>query len=206
MEENFGGRLQRLIDMAGLNQSELARKMKVSPTYINQLVQGTRYPGRETLKKLSKALNISIDMLMGESRISPATIPRHKIPLISWMSAGQWHEAVNIYQPGYAEDWVSYDIKDTHAFALRVEDDSMDPEYRQGDIIIASPSRKANKGDDVIARYDDVVTFKRLKKLSKALVLLTPLNSVYEDIIIQGKALKKFRIIGPVVGLIRMIR
>jgi phage repressor protein C with HTH and peptisase S24 domain len=43
-------------------------------------------------------------------------------------------------------------IKDVNAYALEITGDSMQPVYRQGDIIIVSPNANIRRGDRVVVR------------------------------------------------------
>jgi SOS-response transcriptional repressor LexA len=78
----------------------------------------------------------------------------------------------------------------------------MEPEYREGDLIIVNPQLEPRAGDDIVAHHDGDVTFKRLKKTGGT-VLLSPLNTNYADIIITGKDLKNYRVVGVVEGFMR---
>lgn len=40
------------------------------------------------------------------SNISPAPPSIKKIPIVSWVNAGDWSKAVDPFYPGYAEDWI----------------------------------------------------------------------------------------------------
>lgn len=88
-----------------------------------------------------------------------------RLPLISWVQAGDWCEAIDNFAPGDAEDWLPcpFDHSDT-AFCLRVVGLSMSPDYREGEIIAVDPSVSAAHGSDVVCRTPEgSVTFKRLQ-------------------------------------------
>lgn len=92
------------------------------------------------------------------------------IPLISWVQAGAFCEAVDNLYPGDAEEWIpSVQGHGPRAFALRVRGDSMlgpagELSFAEGDIILVDPDREALHRSLVIARLPDEneVTFKRL--------------------------------------------
>lgn len=48
-----------------LTQSELAKRIGVTPSYVNYVESGTRIPSVPVLIKLADALNVSIDELVG---------------------------------------------------------------------------------------------------------------------------------------------
>jgi phage repressor protein C with HTH and peptisase S24 domain len=68
------------------------------------------------------------------------------------------------YPRGVADDYVSCpDLNDRNAFAARVHGDTMNPKYRQGDIVIFSPALPPREGDDCFVRFaDGHTTFKRV--------------------------------------------
>lgn len=74
-------------------------------------------------------------------------------------------EAIDLYAPGDAEDWIetTVPIKE-HTFALRVEGDSMEPEFPAGVLIVVEPDLDPQPGDYVIAKNGDEATFKQLVK------------------------------------------
>ena len=62
-------------------------------------------------------------------------------------------------------------------FGLRVDGDSMEPEYRYGDIIIVRKQDTAETGDDaVILVNGDDATFKRIRRDERGITIV-PLNS-----------------------------
>ena len=202
---DFGKRLKDVMEQRGVKPKELADSIDVDPSFISQLRSGHRKPGRDVLTKLSRALNVKIEALISQNNVERVEFPAGRIPLISWVQAGEWSEAIDSYPPGVAEDWIPYGTKDRSTFALRVKGDSMEPEYRDGDVTIVNPSIEARPGDDIVAKCGQDVTFKRLKKHG-ATILLSPLNPSYPDIIITGKDLKNYRSIGVIESLIRTRR
>jgi SOS-response transcriptional repressor LexA len=128
----------------------------------------------------------------------------NKIPVISWIRAGALHEPCDIFLPGFAEEWTVYDTRDSNAFALRVVGNSMEPEFREGDIIIVSPAVEPVSGEYVVAKYRGRVTFKKLRTINRGSyeeVRLIPLNIVEHDVIeISGDDVRELKIIGKVIG------
>jgi transcriptional regulator with XRE-family HTH domain len=56
----FAERLKQLREAAGLSQYALAQKAKISKQAINQLEKGVSEPGWETVRKLARALGVSV--------------------------------------------------------------------------------------------------------------------------------------------------
>lgn len=122
---------------------------------------------------------------------------RH-VPLISWVQAGGFIDPNSQITPGYAEETVPYfgKLQSSGIFALRVKNDSMEPEFREGDIVIVNPDRQAENGHYIVAKNGDhEATLKQLI-LDGPKVLLKPLNDRYDIIDMTGQ---EFRIVGVVV-------
>lgn len=89
-----------------------------------------------------------------------------EVPLINKVAAGYPREFTDLGYPArVADEYVRCpDIDDPDAFAARVVGDSMLPEYREGDIVVFSPSREIKSGMDCFARLepDGETTFKRV--------------------------------------------
>ncbi|HKG84326.1 MAG TPA: helix-turn-helix transcriptional regulator, partial [Beijerinckiaceae bacterium] len=74
------------------------------------------------------------------------------------------------------------DLSNEKVFALEVQGDSMEPLYRDGDILIVSPSANARKGDRVVVRTTSgEVTAKEIKRKTAKSVELRALNPGHAD-------------------------
>ena len=97
-----------------------------------------------------------------------------KVPLISWVQAGEWCDSNVSFEPGDAEEWLLCSVPHgKHTFALRVRGDSMDSKdgYREGEIIFVDPEIEAIPNDDVVVRVASSHTFKRLRQDENGLYL-----------------------------------
>ncbi|MCI9916509.1 helix-turn-helix transcriptional regulator [Clostridioides difficile] len=65
----FAKRLKELRIDAGLKQSELARKLDISPSTIGMYEQGRRSADQETLLKISDLFDVSTDYLLGRTNV-----------------------------------------------------------------------------------------------------------------------------------------
>jgi repressor LexA len=85
-------------------------------------------------------------------------------------------------------------------YLLKVRGNSMvDAGILDGDLLAVHKTDEARSGQVVVARLDDEVTVKRLKRTGRRIELL-PENSDYEPIAVEGR---EFAIEGLAVGLIR---
>lgn len=126
-----------------------------------------------------------------------------KVPLISWVQAGAWCEAISNFEPYDADSWLSCPVPiSPNGYALRVVGDSMtNPgpgrSYPTGCIIFVDPEIEAHAGDRVIARVPrtNEVTFKILVE-DAGRQYLRPINPQYPIIDITEET----HICGKIVG------
>ena len=69
--KNFSVRFRKLIEESGIKQTEIAKKLGVSPAQIVYYKSGKNMPGGIELFQISKLFGCSIDWLLtGEERMS----------------------------------------------------------------------------------------------------------------------------------------
>ena len=124
--------------------------------------------------------------------------PLRRVPLINRVAAGKPAEFTDLdYPAGVADAYIPApqpDAQDNpedaeqNLFALRIDGDSMEPDYRAGDIIVLSATQTPQPGQDCLVRLDEAenfsTTFKRVYFVDSAgkpsgdgqLVQLVPLN------------------------------
>lgn len=169
----------------GLNQSELARILGVTPQAVQKWEAGGA-PRGDRLLKIAVALGVSVADLLGPQSFASAFAAntpvlhdelfsdapkfsrkqfqniedgpdiRGRVPLISWIQAGAWSQIVDNFSPRDADDWMPCPSKyGPRTFALRVRGVSMEPKYQDGDIIFVDPDAEATHGKNIVVRLDD---------------------------------------------------
>ncbi len=112
------------------------------------------------------------------------------IPVINKVAAGYPKDFDDLgYPAGFADDYVlAPDLEDPNAFAVRVVGDSMEPEFRQGDIVIFSPASSVQSGCDCLVRFQNPyeTTFKRVYFDDKGRVRLQPRNPKYPAQVVKA--------------------
>lgn len=58
-------RLREALEKSGIQQKELAARMRVSPSTVSQWVSGKREPDNDTIVGIADALGVSTDYLLG---------------------------------------------------------------------------------------------------------------------------------------------
>lgn len=172
-----------------LTPSGLARKAGLDPTTFNRSKRiapdgRMRWPSTESIAKVLEATNVPIDDFM-------SLVARHgryksrTLPLLGFAQAGKGGFFDDGGFPaGSGWDEVSFpDVGDEKVYALEITGDSMMPLYRDGDIIILSPSTTLRRGDRVVVRtIGGEVMAKELKRQTAKQIELRSLNPEHEDI------------------------
>jgi len=153
---------------------------------------------RQFIKNLihSKGSDAQLDTFLAESKLdteksgSPLAAGR-LVPVINKLAAGYPSDFNDLdYPVGIADDYVRCpDLHDANAFAVRVVGDSMEPKFREGDIVVFSPATEVHNGDDCFIRLaiPHETAFKRVFFEANNKVRLQPRNERYSPIIIDGK-------------------
>ncbi len=138
-----------------------------------------------------------------ESNVSKINHRFGKVPLISWVQAGAWCEAITNFESYDTDSWLSCPVQiSIHGYALKVLGDSMTNQgpgrsYPTGCIIFVDPEAETKTGDRVIARLPrtNEATFKVLAE-DAGRKYLRPINPQYPIIEITEET----HICGKVVG------
>jgi phage repressor protein C with HTH and peptisase S24 domain len=84
--------------------------------------------------------------------------------------------------------WDEIDIlsdADEHSYALEISGDSMAPLYREGDVVIVSPSAPVRRGDRVVVKtVSGEIMAKELKRQTARTIELRSVNPAYPDRVI----------------------
>lgn len=209
---------------AKLTQEQLGERCGVSKAAVAQWEAKTpdkrTSPSRESVYKIHQATGAPVEWLYddaanaeggwmaatgaGDVNLGPAPRNRGMVPLISWVRAGEMTEAVDLYSPGDAEDWLPCpQFHGEHTFALRVQGDSMTSPYPgqrtypEGSLIYVDPDATLTNGRRVVAKLTDSgeVTFKVYAE-DAGKRYLKPLNPQYPTIELHNG----HEIVGVVIG------
>jgi phage repressor protein C with HTH and peptisase S24 domain len=155
--------LDALAAEAGMSPSGLARRAGLDATTFNpskrHMPDGrARWPSTESLSKALTAAGASLEtfaqLVAGGRAIPSSRGPSRRIPLIGMAQAGgDGFFGDSGYPAGGGWDEVSIpEIGDANAYALEISGDSMEPVFRDGDMIIVSPEASIRRGDRVVVR------------------------------------------------------
>ncbi len=180
----------------GLSASGLAKRAGLDPTTFNpskrRMPDGrARWPGTESLSKVLNATGASLEaftaLISGARALTSSGTTRpaqRRIPLIGLAQAGgEGFFDDGGYPVGGGWDEVSLpDIADPNAYALEISGESMEPVFRDGDVVIVSPFAPARRGDRVVVRTTGgEVMAKQLTRRSARRIELRSLNPAYPN-------------------------
>jgi phage repressor protein C with HTH and peptisase S24 domain len=185
----------------GLSASGLARRAGLDATAFNpsKRIGGdgrARWPSTESVAKVLAATGTGIEAFAslvtgqpqqgrsgGGGRAAPQAATR-RIPLIGLAQAGtDGYFDDGGYPVGGGWDEIAVpEVADQNAYALEISGGSMEPVFRDGDIVILSPAAPVRRGDRVVVRTNKgEVMAKELKRQSAKRIDLRSLNPAHAD-------------------------
>ena len=146
--QNFSIRLSGRADHLGLSQTALAEMLGIKLARVSNWFQGRNFPRTRERVELARRLgvrlewlihglgdpeNFSSDPVVNEA-VAEYGVETHQVPVISWAHAG----AAAAYEemPRHFMGKISAMSRDTRAFALIVEGDSMELKIVAGDRVV----------------------------------------------------------------------
>ena len=181
--------IDRLAARAGLSASGLARRAGLDPTTFNKYKRITasgraRWPSTESISKALAATGTGIEAFVGLIQGDKAGVPTRGVPLLGFAEAGAGgYFDDGGFPAGTGWDEIAFPaVDDTHAYALEVSGQSMEPAYRDGDVILVSPAAPIRRGDRVVVKTrDGEVMAKELRRSTAKAIELKSLNAQHPD-------------------------
>lgn len=193
----------------GLSASGLAKRAGLDPTAFNPSKRigpdgRARWPSTESVAKVLAATGTGIEgfaaLVAGAASgggggagagggapgggAGAGGGPQRRIPLIGFAQAGgQGYFDDGGFPAGAGWDEIALpDVSDPNAYGLEISGESMQPVYRDGDIVVVSPAAPVRRGDRVVVRTRaGEVMAKELRRQSARRVELGSLNPAHTD-------------------------
>lgn len=218
IKEKIGERIFQERQAKGLTRKALAELTDdLKPSRINNWERGIRTPGPEEIKQLAEVLDVAPGYLMclTDDKQVKQEFPwlGALIPMLNAQQACDPKACIQAIKEDSESDSVSFIPLNSelskqlgnNAFAFCMQDDSMLPELKIGDILIIDPDKNVQPGGVVIARDSHEVVVRRYKQLSadkstKEYELIA-LNDNWANIRVQQDS--HHQIMGVVLTLIR---
>jgi phage repressor protein C with HTH and peptisase S24 domain len=153
-----------------------------------------RWPSTESVAKILEATNESFDAFLSGGgayvQMQATNVVRSFVPLLGLGQAGSggFFDSAGFPQ-GQGWDEVAFpSAPEDGSYALEVAGDSMQPLYRDGDIIVVSPTVQMRRGDRVVVRTKDgEVLVKILHRQTPKLLELHSLNPAHGPRVVEMK-------------------
>lgn len=196
--------LKMLMDELNITVTELARQIKMGQPVVHRMASGeTDNPKVKSLSPIAKFFNINISQLIGDEPLpkdrplrshNPYYRNWSKLPLLTWEQTIHWPDHLTtseIFSFVSTESNVS-----TSAFAVKVEDNTMEPRYPEGTLLIIEPELTCQDKDFALVHLDGQkkAQFKQILFDADDLYL-KPLNKDFEIKRVDGR----YRILGVMV-------
>ncbi|HVI51137.1 MAG TPA: helix-turn-helix transcriptional regulator [Candidatus Sulfotelmatobacter sp.] len=176
--------IDRLAQENGLTASGLARRAGLDPTTFNRSKRMTRegkprWPSTESISKILDATGVRLAHFVSLVRPDERIEDQMTVPLASLndLRGGKGFDDSGLPRLGDWDEIPAPDVADPKAFAIEINGGEYEPVYRDGDILIVSPSALPRRGDRVMVRtVDGQVMIRRLLRQTAKRVDLLPLS------------------------------
>ena len=197
----LGDRMRILRSGRGLTQQAVAEALGVSRSAVAMWEKNEREPNLETLAALAKLLNVPMTALVErEERPLPENVRParyRRIPLLGAIAAGE-----PIFAGEEHETYVDVGGSVQADFALEVQGESMEPVYKDGDVVYIRSQSDVSDGQVAAVVIDDSATLKRVYHLPIG-VQLMPINPAFAPMLFTPENSDSVRILGLAVGYFR---
>jgi len=187
-------RLKALRIKEGLTQGKLAKIFNIKQNSLSNYELGNRQIPDELKVKIGKHFNVSIDYLLGHIESNASLVGLNdntiEIPVYGKIPAGTPFEMIEdiVEKIKIPASWVKNGVQ---YFGLKIDGNSMLPEFRNGDTIILRQQPNCESGQycAVSINSTDAVFKKVIKKPNG--ILLQPLNTEYEPVFYTKKEIEE---------------
>ena len=172
----IGDKLTYLRKNANYSQDQLAKRLNTSRSSIAMFESNARIPTTSTLSRYADLFNVSIDYLLGNE--TSTNSDKYEVPV---------YRAVSCGNPFIAdEDIIDYEeinpklkSQGDH-FGLRLKGQSMEPNFKEGDIVIVRKQSSVDSGDIAIVRMNgDEATMKIVERSPEGITLIATNTNVF---------------------------
>lgn len=206
-QKYISGILRKLMQEARIaTVAELSKLCGVKQHTLNKILSGnTDFPRANTVSKIARTFNLSIEQLIGEAPIPENWAPGMEqntikvnwiyVPIIDWHASSTWKVRKKDYTAHTHKDWIASEHTiSSNSFALKTQH-FMEPHFKTHSIILIDPEKSPMDGQYVIVSIDeDVPTIRKLCKEGKKGYLETVSNNFSPRLLTP-----KDVVIGPVI-------
>lgn len=200
---SFAEQLSYLMESSGTKDGELAQYIGVSRQAIMGWKSGAM-PALDKAAKVAEYFGTTLNDLVGMSSKQEVPETFIRIPVLGDVSAGSL-EMSSLLNGRYLT--ISKDMLDGYpreeCFALSVNGESMEPEFRDKSYVIVHQQQQCSDGDFVVV-LDETTGLNAFKKYERHVdhIELVPLNSRYKRLVFRKQDVNRLVIQGVVINKI----
>lgn len=178
----IGNKIREFREKRNLTQEEIAEYLDTTAQTVSRYEIGDRKTNQDILFKLAEYFKVSINDFFPPLSFDNGTLidPESdtiQIPVLGKIPAGMPLEAI---EDEYTVDTIDIPKEwfrgNSKYFALKLEGDSMEPDYLDQDIVIFKQASDCESGQDCCIRINGFdATFKRVRKQENGIMVI-PLN------------------------------
>lgn len=200
----FGDNLRKAMEKAEINATELSEKTGISKSTISRYLSGGYIAKQRNLLKLSLALHVEPKFLFPDAAQElDANLKVYRIPIVGKVVAGTPIDAIEnitdyirVTNPAAADG--SY-------YALHVTGASMEPEMREGDLVIVHKQDYFDSGDICIVLVNgNEATVKKVIKSDQGITLIGFNATVYPPHFYNARQVEELPV--RVIGKVKQVR
>ena len=151
-------RIKELAARAGVSTTDLARRIDMNAPALRRYLRHETQPKTELAERIAAALGCTINEVLGfdQNGGPPAReTPQTQIPLYGNAAAGEGADVSDVTAPiEYIEQHPAMSGSSV-GYAVFVIGTSMEPRFREGEIVYIKPGKPPRRGDDVVVQIED---------------------------------------------------
>ena len=200
------GRFEQLLQMSGKSRYQVSKDTGVPQSSLSSWIHGVSVPSSTNLKKIADYFGVTMAYLMGDdTELEPLDPPQdqRRIPILGRIPCG-----VPVREITDIEGYIYYEpsrCTSAEYVALRVTGPSMEPEIRDGSVVVIRVSETCDPGDICAVSVDDEgATCKIVKPDPDGGVYLIPINPAFDPMHYTAQEIKDHRV--RIIGTVEEVR
>lgn len=195
--------LKWYLDRSGKSQKDFCRDLEFKETTVSDWLNAKTYPRIDKIERMANYFGIDKAALVEDHTYNKVDIPVYRIPIVGKVVAGTPIDAIEnitdyirVTNPAAADG--SY-------YALHVTGASMEPEMREGDLVIVHKQDYFDSGDICIVLVNgNEATVKKVIKSDQGITLIGFNATVYPPHFYNARQVEELPV--RVIGKVKQVR
>jgi len=208
MSQTFSDRLVKSLNLTGMNQVQLAKKLGKTKQAVSYWTQGKSVPSMSMIEQIAKILGVEFLWLLSGGGVEPvAETIRKELENAPMVGEAEFRfytasfipvvrmPGISIEETLKEDNIVGRYIKDHNGenkyFAVEVTGDAMLPILKNGDLALIDVEQTATGGDIVCIVMKGKYLIRYLEEVTDDGVTIRPANSLYPTVRIRSEEILK---------------